>query len=168
MKGKPLNVSSAGIERAMENKEMKSFLNVIGCGITGFGLEVDKARYGKIILLADADPDGMQIMALLLATCGKYLRELVAEGMIYIVELPLYSQNGVFIAPGDEHLLDSKKPYNRFKGLGEMDAVDLKHTAISESRKLIRVTQEGLDEAIRLAASPMPKKKLMKDYGIIR
>lgn len=165
LRGKPLNASATDVQTTLANAEMKSLINVIGAGIDPY-VEIKKARYGRVILLADADPDGKSINALLLGTLGTYLMPMIEAGMIYVSVMPLFKQGTKFIWDREE--LDETKPFKRFKGLGEMNPDELFETAVnSKTRKLLRITNDGSHEAFQLLRTTTAKYKLMVSKGIV-
>jgi DNA gyrase/topoisomerase IV subunit B len=169
LRGKPMNTQTRDLEETLDNKEMKSLLNVIGAGITGYGCDPKLARYGKVIFMADEDADGKNILALLIGNTGKFLRELVEAGMFYICDVPLYKQGGKFFRANDglEQGFDKSKGFDRYKGLGSMDPDEIGMFAFGAERRLIRITAEGLDAAMQMARASGPKRELMYEYGIV-
>lgn len=166
LRGKPLNTTKVDdLQKVLMNKEMRSFINVIGAGIHPF-TQISKARYGKIILMADADPDGKAIAAILLGTLSVYLPEAIAAGMVFIADLPLYSQNNKFI--WEDKDLDRSKSFKRFKGLGEMNPPELKAVGTDPStRRLIQVTNDDIQEAIAIVRSTSKKRDIMINANIM-
>lgn len=166
LRGRPLNSTKVELEDVLENKEMKSLINVMGCGIHPF-VDLEQSRYGKIIIAADRDSDGAVIASSLLGTFATYLPEMIDAGMIYVAVGPLYMQDGEFVY--EEKDLNRKKKFERFKGLGSMDPVELHQTVTNhETRNLVKVTPELIKEAISLIKFRAPKKKLMLDLGYIQ
>jgi len=166
LRGKPLNASKVDdLQKVLENKEMRSFINVIGAGVHPFA-QISKARYGKIILMADADPDGKAISAILLGTLSVYLPEVIDAGMVYIADMPLYYQNKSFI--WNESDLDRTKPFKRFKGLGEMNPPELKTVGTDPAtRKLIQVTNKDIAEAVAIVRSTSKKRDIMVNAKVM-
>lgn len=165
LRGKPLNSSVVDLKTVINNKEMKSLINVIGAGVDPF-MEIDKIRYGKIICVSDADPDGLSINALLLGTIGSFLRPLIDAGKIFISDVPLYKQDKTFIWKKED--LIPNKSFKRFKGLGEMNPDELYLTAVNSStRKLIQVTSNDIDKAFDLLKTSIAKRNLMIKHGIL-
>lgn len=184
LRGKPKNLTSTEIEDAIENPEMVTMLNAIGVGIHPYNIDLSKSLYGKICIVADADPDGAHIQALLLSTFIKYLPEVIHAGMLYLVQTPLYRQGDDYFDKDDVSVFNSKvkmdrsKPFGRFKGLGEMnpeeicplvlgDRAKVGWTKKSPPRILIRITPENMDEAINYISSNRVKRGLMVEKGIV-
>jgi DNA gyrase subunit B len=152
IRGKILNVERARIDKMLKNTEIQSLIAAIGAGL-GEEFDVEKIRYHKVILLADADVDGSHIRTLLLTFFFRQMKALVEKGFVYIAQPPLYSTvvgkekvylkddaaREAFIAenPGKEH------EFQRLKGLGEMDFDELKVTTMDKSRRtLLQVSVE--------------------------
>ena len=158
LRGKPLNVQKKTALQALQNEEIKTLVSAIGAGFNR-SFEVEKTRYKKVIILSDADQDGMHIRCILLTFFFKYMRELVAAGYVYIGMPPLYKvyKKDVVEYAYDDKELEEKikkvgKGYSlqRYKGLGEMSAEQLWETTMNPAtRNLIQVTLED----VSLAAS---------------
>ncbi|HEX9711827.1 MAG TPA: DNA topoisomerase (ATP-hydrolyzing) subunit B [Actinomycetota bacterium] len=153
IRGKILNVEKARLDKILGNAEIKSLINAVGTGI-GEDLDLAKRRYGKIVMLTDADVDGAHIRTLLLTFFFRHLRPLVEQGYVYIAQPPLYSirfgANEVHYVFSDrerDELLKQregkKAEVGRFKGLGEMPAEELWETTMNpETRNLLQVAME--------------------------
>jgi DNA gyrase/topoisomerase IV subunit B len=89
LRGKVLNTESASLAKVLENKELSDLVTAIGCGL-GKNFELSRLRYGKIIILADADSDGNHIATLLLTFIYRHLPQLIANGRVFIAQPPLY------------------------------------------------------------------------------
>ena len=161
IRGKILNVEKARLHKVLENLEIQALITAIGTGIAE-EFDVTKARYHKVVLMADADVDGAHIRTLLLTFFFRNMRDLINAGYVYIAQPPLYLVN-VDRVP---HYFYTEKEWDafrkqdgnrkletpqRFKGLGEMDAIQLWETTMNpESRILLKVTMEDAATADRL------------------
>ncbi|HPY79735.1 MAG: DNA topoisomerase (ATP-hydrolyzing) subunit B [Erysipelotrichaceae bacterium] len=157
LRGKILNVEKAQAKRIFANAEIGNMITAIGGGIDP-EFDISKVRYHKVVIMTDADVDGSHIRILLLTFFYRFMRPLVENGYIYIAQPPLYKveyHGKQYYAYNDEQLEAIKKslnlkpgyPFQRYKGLGEMDAIQLWETTMDPaSRKMLRVT---LDDAIK-------------------
>ncbi len=156
LRGKPLNVQKKTALQALQNEEIKTLISAIGAGFNR-AFDLEKTKYKKVIILSDADQDGMHIRCILLTFFFKYMRELVNAGYVYIGMPPLYKvyKNDTVEYAYDDKELDEKikkvgKGYKiqRYKGLGEMSADQLWETTMDpKTRNLIQVTIENAAEA---------------------
>ena len=157
LRGKILNVEKAQAKRIYANAEIGNMITAIGGGIDPT-FDVSKIRYHKIVIMTDADVDGSHIRILLLTFFYRFMRPLLEQGYVYIAQPPLYKvdyNHKSYYCYNDEQLEVLKKqlnlrpgyPFQRYKGLGEMDASQLWETTMDpENRKMLRVT---MDDAIK-------------------
>ncbi|HET8738622.1 MAG TPA: DNA topoisomerase (ATP-hydrolyzing) subunit B [Acidimicrobiia bacterium] len=147
IRGKILNVEKARLAKALQNAEVQDIITAIGTGI-GDDFDLSKARYHKIVLLADADVDGAHIRTLLLTLLFRHLRPLIEAGFVYVAQPPLYRVkvgSQVHYLKDDAALAAFQKEHpkvrpTRFKGLGEMNARELWDTTMNpETRTLLQV-----------------------------
>jgi DNA gyrase subunit B/topoisomerase-4 subunit B len=152
LRGKVLNTESASLAKVLENKELSDLVTAIGCGL-GKNFDLSKLRYGKIIILADADSDGNHIATLLLTFIYRHLPLLITHGKVYLAQPPLYRIDvgkDTYWALDDGHRDAILKQHakngrgtpeiTRFKGLGEMMPKVLWETTLNpRTRRLLRV-----------------------------
>ncbi len=149
LRGKPLNTDSIALDKLVHNEEIATIINTIGAGF-GQTFDINDIRYGKIIIMTDADTDGAHIQTLLLTFFYHYMRTLITTGHVYIAVPPLYriykEENKKLVqeyAWDDSQLEAAKKKVgggykvNRYKGLGEMDAIQLKETTMDPKTRLL-------------------------------
>jgi DNA gyrase/topoisomerase IV subunit B len=147
LRGKILNTEALSLSKILENQEVKDLIEALGTGI-GAQFDIHKLRYGRVILLMDADSDGYHICTLLLTFFFRHMRELIAQGKLFIAQPPLYrivTSSEVFYAQDDaakEEILlrlgsHRKVEVYRFKGLGEMDAKQLKETTLDPKVRVL-------------------------------
>ncbi|MCQ2490478.1 MAG: DNA topoisomerase (ATP-hydrolyzing) subunit B [Ruminococcus sp.] len=153
--GKMLNVEKARIDRIYGNDKLEPVVTALGTGI-GEDFDIEKLRYGKVIIMADADVDGMHIRTLLLTFFFRYMRPLITNGNVYLAQPPLYRverNKKVYYAFSDEErdkyiaeLSDGGKykvETQRYKGLGEMDPEQLWETTMDpERRTIVKIEME--------------------------
>ncbi len=159
LRGKILNSAELSVERVLANQELNDLVTAIGTGAGG-KFRYEGLRYGKIILLMDADADGHHITTLMLAFFFTHMNELVKKGHVYLAQPPLFRLNAgkeTHWARDEKHLDDIKKglkanaktEITRFKGLGEMDATDLAKTTLDpKHRTLLKVDIDSIPDAI--------------------
>ncbi len=151
LRGKILNVASAGKDKLSANQQISDLVQAIGCGM-GTSYREEDLRYDKIIIMTDADVDGAHIASLLMTFFYRQMPKIIDQGHLYLAVPPLYrlTQGGKTVYARDEaerdHLLQSiggrgKIEVGRFKGLGEMMAAQLKETTMDPARRtLLRIT----------------------------
>ena len=157
LRGKVINSESATTSKVLNNKEISDLIQAIGTGVLE-AYDSKKLRYGKVIIMTDADVDGHHIATLLLTFFYRYMPDLILEGRLYLAQPPLYKMvikgEAVWVATEErkEKLLESKKrmvsEITRFKGLGEMPPKVLYDTTMKPTtRELLRVTIEDVAES---------------------
>jgi len=165
IRGKILNVQKASLSQMLENNECASIIQVIGAG-SGKSFDLNDARYGRVILMSDADVDGAHIRCLLLTLFNSYMRPLVEAGRVFAAIPPLHRIDVIGGKKGEVHYTYSddemkkviaglkkdgkrwKEPIQRYKGLGEMDADQLRETTMDpEKRTLRRITMKDVTKA---------------------
>ena len=163
--GKILNVQKATLSQMLENNECASIIQVIGAG-SGKSFDINDARYGRVILMSDADVDGAHIRCLLLTLFNSYMRPLVEAGRVFAAIPPLHridviggKRGEIFYTYSDDEMKKVigqlkkdgkrwKEPIQRYKGLGEMDADQLRETTMDpEHRTLRRITMKDVTKA---------------------
>ena len=166
LRGKVVNAGKATLKQVLDNTEAQALFTAIGGG-TGKEFELDSTRYGRIIILCDADVDGSHIRCLVLTLLYKYMQPLIEAGRVFAAQPPLFSAKvggETYRAFSDEHrdqltqelATGNRKAENikwqRFKGLGEMNVDELEHAALNpETRILRRLTIDDAKEATRTA-----------------
>ena len=156
LRGKVLNVEKVRLDRVYSNQSLIPIIQSLGCGI-GEDFDINKLRYGKIILMADADVDGSHIRILLLTFLFRHMRQVIEEGHVYLAQPPLYKVfkgKQIRYAFSDEErdekiaeLGTAGVEAERYKGLGEMDPDQLWETTMDPERRIIlRVTVEDAAE----------------------
>ncbi len=161
LRGKILNVEKARLDRALGNNEIQAMIQAFGTGI-GEDFNVDKARYHKIVLMADADVDGQHITTLLLTLLFRYMRGLIEAGFVYLAQPPLYRlkwsnspheyvysdrERDALLADGAAagKRIPKDNGVQRYKGLGEMNAKELWETTMDPNTRTLR--QVTIDDA---------------------
>jgi len=172
LRGKILNTERARLDKILANNEVKALISALGTGI-GESFEVSNLRYGRIIIMTDADVDGAHIRTLLLTFFFRYMQPLIEAGHLYIAQPPLYKigmRNKVRYAYTEDEKdrvireIGERATLSRYKGLGEMNPQQLWETTMDpEKRTLLLVTIEDAAEADRtfdmLMGSAVPPRK---------
>lgn len=193
IRGKVLNVMDKSADQALDNKEIYSIFSAIKLGIDAENVTkgcttleeaqaaiASHARYSKIILAVDPDPDGYFIANSLLYLFSKFARFLLDFGLVYVIEVPVFiqEQNGVekFFYPSDPVIpgtilpvgLDLNKRYTHIKGLGSLSKEQVQKSFFSpDTRRLIRITTEQIEKSRTLTEDIKYRKKFLFDTGII-
>jgi DNA gyrase subunit B len=177
LRGKILNTERARLDKILGNNEVKALISALGTSI-GDNFSLDSLRYGRIIIMTDADVDGSHIRTLLLTFFFRYMQTLIEEGHLYIAQPPLYlvsSKKEKKYAYSDDEMSRTVKELSgngkgdktiiqRYKGLGEMNPEQLWETTMNpENRTLLQVTIEDAANADRtfdmLMGSAVPPRK---------
>lgn len=166
LRGKPLNVAKTNnIRDILSNKEIRSIVNCVGVGVYP-DEDITKCRYGKVIITVDADADGCNIRALLIGAFSYLTPSLITAGILYFAEAPLYKQNSKYY--WDDTLLDKTKHFDRFKGLGSMEAAELEEVLlIPANRKLTKVELDDKSYILDIITSAREKKSIMIKNNVL-
>lgn len=167
LRGVPMNSVNKDLDEILDNEEMNALISAIGIGVNEY-YDEKLARYGKIIIAADADSDGFRIASLILGMIAKKMTFLIRKGMVFVLRSPLYIQDGKFIYQEDLSLLNRDKPYTRIKGLGELNE-DQGAAIITNpnTRRLLQITMDNVEDALSLLTSTSARKQLMIDSEVV-
>jgi DNA gyrase/topoisomerase IV subunit B len=166
LKGKIINAEKSTIDALMKNSETKDIITALGCGIYPH-CDLTKLKYDKIIIAADADPDGAHITALLITLFAKITPDIIKSGKLFICEAPLYG-SGLgknFIPLWNEDDLNNAKNNNkkidRYKGLGSYGNVELSQVILNPStRKLTQIEwTKNVNRVLDLMSGPADERK---------
>ena len=181
--GKLLNVEKARIDKVLGNEKLQPMILALGAGV-GDDFDVEKLRYGKVIIMADADVDGSHIRSLLLTFFFRYMRPMITDGKVYIAQPPLFlvkkgrKQQYAFDEAERDTILQSMGAdangvmVQRYKGLGEMNPEQLWETTLNpETRTLLNLTQNNVMEAERAFTMMMgdevgPRRKYVETHAL--
>ena len=182
LRGKIINVEKAGLHKSLESSEIRAMVTAFGTSI-GDTFDISKLRYGKIILMTDADVDGAHIRTLILTFLYRYMKDLITEGNIYIACPPLYkvaSGKQIIYAYNDLELKNilaqmnqenKKYTIQRYKGLGEMNPEQLWETTMNpDGRLLLKVSIDNAREADMLFDKLMgdkvePRREFIEEHA---
>ena len=172
IRGKILNTTYKDLKEVIKNKEICDIANSIGCGI-GAQCDASKSRYERVIISADADPDGLQINCLVLAVFINLFPDMVKQGRVYVSLPPLYCWGKTAKDYGwcnkVEDIPETAKDVHRFKGLGEMNNDQLEYFLVNkDTRNVLQIEYPSdIDEFNKILGTSEGKGELLRDLGII-
>jgi DNA gyrase subunit B len=181
--GKPINAEKHRVDRVLANPRLKDFITALGCGI-GDQIDMSRLRYGKIIIMTDADVDGSHIVILILTFMYRFMRKLIDDGRVYIAQPPLFKvevgkEKYWFISEPDKDAFVAKlaakgtKKVNvqRFKGLGEMNPEQLKETTMDIDKRVLKkvnVNDAQIAESVfdlLMGSEVAPRRKFIQQHA---
>jgi DNA gyrase subunit B len=181
LRGKILNVEKARLDKILSNEEIRTIITALGCGIGDDDFDIERLRYGKVIIMTDADIDGAHIRTLLLTFFYRHMKALVDQGKIYIAQPPLYrikKGRAVHYAHDEDardrilkRLGSERVMLQRYKGLGEMNPGQLWETTMDpERRTILKVEVEDDGQAghlfnILMGGKVEPRRRFIEEHA---
>ena len=168
LRGKPINAACNPLDHVVRNAEFQALIRSIGSGVAPLE-QIEKVRYGKIIIAADADPDGKNIEAILLGGFLTLFPSLVHDGRLFICEAPLFRQGQRYFWSFED--INPDKPFKRFKGLGEMNSDEIHESMVDpKNRRLIQVVisdESDRSYGLKLVGDRETRRLMLLDRGVI-
>ena len=181
--GKPINAEKHRVDRVLANERLKDLVTALGCGIAD-QMDMTRLRYGKIIIMTDADVDGSHIVTLVLTFLYRFMRRLIDEGHVYIAQPPLFKvevgkEKIWFVSETEKDIYVDKqiaaghkvKSVQRFKGLGEMNPAQLKETTMDVTKRVLKqvsvrdaVAADALFDML-MGTEVAPRRKFIQQYA---
>lgn len=171
LRGKILNVTLKDVKDAIKNSEICDIANSMGCGI-GSNCDASKSRYERVIISADADPDGLQITCLVLSVFINMFPDMVRQGRVFITTPPLYCWNTKNGFDGCDNIRDipsNVKNFHRIKGLGEFNDDQLEYFLVNPNTRTLTQVEypSDIDKFNRILGTSIGKAELMRELGVI-